>query len=753
MKMSKKILLFILPLLFAGAIQVSAATTPTLTLTANGSGDNVDISVSGDANTNVLMYYVATNSGLKLQSLGSTNSSGLLSTTLSSSALGVASTSPVYVRTGGVSGPQSNSVAWPYATSSSNLTLSSTGIALPVGQSTIINAYNNGTNLIYLSNNSNPSVANVNISGSQLTILAMTFGQTAITVCTQGSVTSCASAYVTVTNSGSGSLTFSQNSPTIASGQSLPVTISGGTGAYTVLNNSNSTAVSTSITGSTMTVTANGSTGSAAITVCSTDISSCGIINVTIGNISSSAIIFNQTNPTLSVGQSLSVGMSGAVDGTYNISSNSNPSAITANIYGNTLILVAQNIGTSAISVCGVSGGCNVITATVGYTSNGGKLTLSQTSLSLMAGQSVSVIISGGTTPYTLTPSAGSSSIYSTNLNNNILTVSGVGAGSSSLNVCSAGGACTTLSVWVNALTSSAILSLSQNNLSLTTGSSANVYLTGNGGYYISNNSNTSVATPSLNGSTVTIAATGAGNSNITVCQNGGQCNVIYVSVVTVSNSSQTNNNNTTNTTVDNSTSGLSLVKIAKNSAVYALSGNTRRLYSNESTFWSWHQGTWTDNPATVVSQDVFNNYILAKNITARPGSIIKFDNSPSIYAVVGDAKICQIASTTVADALYGTNWYNRLITIQGSFEADYSVDPACKINDSSVYPDGSLIQYQGFSDVWYISGGQKRLVSDAGLKANNFNLNNLIKNVSSLHSYLSGTPISANDSSIFNLK
>ncbi|MBI4708916.1 MAG: hypothetical protein HY764_01775 [Candidatus Portnoybacteria bacterium] len=75
-------------------------------------------------------------------------------------------------------------------------------------------------------------------------------------------------------------------------------------------------------------------------------------------------------------------------------------------------------------------------------------------------------------------------------------------------------------------------ISLSQTNLTLYPGQYQTVTISGNGGYYISNNSNSNAASASIiNSNALDITGNAAGNTNITVCQSYGQCAVLYVSV------------------------------------------------------------------------------------------------------------------------------------------------------------------------------------------------------------------------------
>jgi hypothetical protein len=523
---------------------VANAATPTLSLTNNGDGDTVQVIVNGDPNVSVILYYTKSGAGGQISSLGNTNSNGYFSMSISTSSYQIAPSSPVYVTTNGISGPASNSIVWPIATSSSTtgtISLSQTGVVLTVGQSTTVNA--SGVSSLYLSNNSNPPVANINVNGSTITILAITNGNTVATVCSSSSTSTCSSIYVTVQNSGTQALTFGQNNVTIVSGQNVPISISGGTGVYMVQNNPNSAVVQTSISGSVITLSTASTSGSSSITVCSTDMSSCGIINITVGTTGSSVISFVPSSPTVSIGQGTSVTISGASGGVYYISSNSNPSIAQVTLSSNTLTIIGNTNGSSVVSVCSSLGSCGSITITVNYVASGGNISLSQTSLTLLTGQTLSIVVSGGTSPYTVVNP--SPNIAQTTLSGNILTVYGAAVGSESLSVCSAEGGCIPLSVLVNGSGTTSQVVLGQTSLSLVPAQTATVTVSGSGNYYVSNNSNPGVASAQISASSVIVTATTVGADNISICQNGGQCAVLLVTV-----SAPTAQTNTTVTTV-----------------------------------------------------------------------------------------------------------------------------------------------------------------------------------------------------------
>jgi hypothetical protein len=481
----------ILTIMFLSFTTKAFAMTPTLTLSGTGDGDSVQISVMGDANTSVNLFYVKNGSGQQMISLGNTNGSGTLAYTASTSSLGVATSSSVYVTTGGINGSQSTSMAWPAVASmlsgSNMLTLSQTGLVLTLGQTMTVTASNLNNSQLFQSSNTNPQIANFSISGSQITVTANSYGSTTGAFCLISNTSNCGSIYVIVQNGNAQPLTFSQSSVTLSSGQTVAVQISGGSGVYSVLNNSsqNNGVVTTSISSSTISLTTSSTTGSSSVTVCSTDMNSCGIINVTMGNTISSAVSFSQQNPTLAVAQSLNVSIFGPTNSLFYVNSNSSPSVVQANLSGNTLTLLGITTGSSTLSVCASSNNCANMNVTVNTNSNGGALMLSQQSVNLSVGQTSTVTISGGTMPYNVL--ANGNNIVRSTLNSNILTLVGLSNGTTMMNVCSASGNCLTLSIYVGVYNSASLPTgcVSTTGYSQITGKSCNTAATSNTNTYV----------------------------------------------------------------------------------------------------------------------------------------------------------------------------------------------------------------------------------------------------------------------------
>ncbi len=293
-KITKKIAIFsfilgaIFTLSFSGSFvdQAKASTIPTLSL-SNAGGNSVTVNVNGDATASVQLYYlnIANNSSVQsLGVIGTTNANGFFSTVLSGSTYNIPGGASTYVV---VDGLQSVSIPWPYynGTSGGTLSLSQNSITLIPGQSGTITAYNTSYNIgtIYVSSNSNSSVAYASVVNNQINITGGAVGNATIVVCSNGN-SSCANIYVVVQNSSSqGQIYFSQNNVTLNVGQTNYVTISGGANNYYYISQ-NSSLVQGTITGSSLSLYGN-SIGNASIVVCSnTGTSACGTLYVTVTN-------------------------------------------------------------------------------------------------------------------------------------------------------------------------------------------------------------------------------------------------------------------------------------------------------------------------------------------------------------------------------------------------------------------------------------------------------------------------------------
>lgn len=345
-----------------------------------------------------------------------------------------------------------------------------------------------------------------------------------------------------------GGLTLSQTSLSLSVGQTASVTASypvyGYSNSFYVSSNSNPSVASAAASGNQVNVYGLVS-GSTNISICSNSSSACATLYVTVNGGScyngcgSGSLSLSQSSLSLTVGQSSTVTVYGNNTGSSAyISGNSNSSVAGASVSGNTVYVNGISNGSTNISICqNSSSQCATLYVTVGGGSGIGSLSLSQTSVSLNIGQtSVVTAYNNGNSIYI--SNNGNSSVVSASISGNNISLYGLAAGSSTINICASNiSSCVSLYVTVSGNGSSGAISFSPSSLSLSSGQNATVAVNNNGAssgsYYISSNSNSAVASASMSGSSVFVNALSAGNTNILVCQSSysSSCATLYVTV------------------------------------------------------------------------------------------------------------------------------------------------------------------------------------------------------------------------------
>ncbi|NCN07158.1 hypothetical protein GW933_00530 [Candidatus Falkowbacteria bacterium] len=151
------------------------------------------------------------------------------------------------------------------------------------------------------------------------------------------------------------------------------------------------------------------------------------------------------------------------------------------------------------------------------------------------------------------------------------------------------------------------------------------------------------------------------------------------------------------------------LVKLSYDSAIYYVnSAGERRLFVNAPTFWSWYSGSWSDQNIKTITQSEFDGLTVGKNMAVRPGTnLIKFQNSNNLYVVIPGNKLCK------ATTGYGDNWRDRLVTIQNSFENNYTVDINCHVDAGDKLPDGTVFRISSPGQLFYVENGKARIIQD----------------------------------------
>lgn len=332
-------------------------------------------------------------------------------------------------------------------------------------------------------------------------------------------------------NSGNGP-SLSQTSVTLSLGQTAVITSSSGSQLY-IMTNSNSSVASFTINGTQITIAAN-SVGATTAAICyQTNPQSCTNVSVTVQSTSGQTLSFSQGNVNMTVGQNNSVNIYGGVSGNYYyISNNSNGNAVQASISGSTVNLYAANIGVATITVCQNGGGCGTLYTTVNNTGGGNSLSVSQNSITVGVGQSMTISIYGNGGYY-----------LSNNPNGNVATISlsganatiyGITNGYTNATICeSNGGRCATLSITVGSGGgyNQNNLTFSPTNPTIAIGQTASVAIYGGSGSYYISSGTTGNLQATINGSTLSLYATVAGSWPITVCSYSNGCGTLYVTV------------------------------------------------------------------------------------------------------------------------------------------------------------------------------------------------------------------------------
>ncbi len=161
----------------------------------------------------------------------------------------------------------------------------------------------------------------------------------------------------------------------------------------------------------------------------------------------------SQYSANLLVGQTATIYSYG--NNTLYVASNTN-NTVAAVVTGNNQITVTgSNPGSTTATICSNNSGCAIVYITVNASGAQQALTLSPSTLSLVAGQGAVVSIYGGNGNNYYVSNNVNSSIASASITNATLTVSSLANGNTQVTVCQSYGACAVLSVTVTANTAS----------------------------------------------------------------------------------------------------------------------------------------------------------------------------------------------------------------------------------------------------------------------------------------------------------
>lgn len=659
-KITKVLILGVFAAVSLVGARPALANYPMLTASYQGYGNNVQVNVSNaDSYAQVNLYYRQSSSlWTIINNIGQTDQNGYFTTVISVPSDSGSSQVQMYVT---VNGQQSSTVSvYPgggsgcdaYGCAVGGFTINPQSLNLNVGQTGTVTAsfpYPVSGTSVYVSNNTNPSVASASVSGNLVTVSAYSSGSTNMSICSSYGSSSCRQLYVTVSGSGYnyGNISFSPSNLSLSVGQNSTVYMmsdGGYFGNYYISNNTNPNSVSASVSSGSLYVSAL-SSGNSNITVCQSGTSRCGTLYVTVSGSSSGtgSVWFSPSSPSLYVGQSLAVsinsssyGFNSSYSSPYYISSNSNSGVVTASISGTVINLYANAAGSSNISVCHSSlGYCGTLYVTVTGSGTGSGLYFSPSSLSLNAGQTATASIYGNSGYYGsyYISNNSNTNVATANLSGSTITVYAVNSGSTSITVCQNNVSnCAVLYVTVSGYGYGyGNISISQTNLNLSAGQTAAVNIYGSGSYYISGNSNSNVATASISGNTISIYARQNGNTTVYLCQSSSQNNCVSL-YVQVSGYSYGGGLNYPGGNVLGATTYLNGQLISENGTVYMVYKNTKTGFTGANIF--LNLGYKFSNVLEVGSSGLIDSgYTVSNSYASHPwGSWIK--SGSTIYFV-----------------------------------------------------------------------------------------------------------------------
>ena len=402
----------------------------------------------------------------------------------------------------------------------------------------------------YSATSNNPSTATVSITGSTLFITGVAAGSATITV------TDASSESVTIAITVASSLSVSSTGLSLFAGATDACTISGGKTPYSAAS-SNTAVATASISNNTLSATGIVA-GSTTITV--TDASSESVtIHITV----TPPLNVNPTRLSLFAGATSACAISGGKT-PYNAVS-SNTAVATASVTGSLLSVTGVAAGSTIITV--TDGGSESMTIAVTVASS---LSVSSTGLSLFVGATDTCTTSGGKTPYSAASS--NTAVATGSISGNTLSVTGIGAGSATITVTDANSERVTVSVVVRSL------SVSPSNLNHSVNETVSCAISGGATPYSAVSSDTTVATVSVNGSTLSVTGVAAGYATITVSDSYSGNTAVSVVIHSLSVSPSGLNlsiRQTTPCTISWGTTPYSAVSSNAAAATVALKGNT----------------------------------------------------------------------------------------------------------------------------------------------------------------------------------
>ncbi len=204
----------------------------------------------------------------------------------------------------------------------------------------------------------------------------------------------------------------------------------------------------------------------------------------------------------------------GGGTGVYSVGS-SNTAVAQASVTGNNLLITAVGSGKATIVVRDTTSGSVTITVNVGSLTPIPLFTTAGSDIVVAPSASPTFVISGGKAPYAVTSS--NPSVVTASVNGNTLTVNGVAAGASRINVTDSAGTAVLINATVNAGTVIPLYTTTPASITIAKDASATYVIAGGTAPYTVTSSNVAILTSAVAGSSFTITGVAPGDTQITI--------------------------------------------------------------------------------------------------------------------------------------------------------------------------------------------------------------------------------------------
>lgn len=238
-------------------------------------------------------------------------------------------------------------------------------------------------------------------------------------------------------------------------------------------------------------------------------------------NFALAEVLLSQNSITLAAGSNTTISINTSTGTTANVTFVSNSNVAYSTVNGNVATIYGLTQGFTEIRFCTYDNACATLNVTVSSGGSSGIISFNPNSVTMSVGENRSVTIFNSTGSSLYISSNSNANVVSASLDGgfaNLLRLFANQAGSSTITVCSS--VCANLNVTVNSNSQKVTLSQSTFDLNLGQSISASIF-GGYSSYYIYSNSNSSIVSTSISGSTLflNVSATNSGSANLVVCQ------------------------------------------------------------------------------------------------------------------------------------------------------------------------------------------------------------------------------------------